>query len=107
VTHGAELNLSDQVHDWHALRGVILEAKRIGPKSNGRVQITVDENRLSPERLPPEPNLTAHLFLIWGIDAESIQPDHPLWDFRDQFTLPEISTNGTGLRTGQPDNSGP
>jgi hypothetical protein len=98
ITKNAAFQLSEQVQNWHNMRGVLLDLKRVGPKVNGRVNVHVSELRANGDTLPAAPILIDHLFNIWGIDQEILKEDHPLFNFRSQFLAIDKTTNGDGLR---------
>lgn len=97
LTPAAALNLSDQVADPSNIRGWWLEIERVNVRANAKMIARVIAPDDRPMNLPPAPNLKAHMYKIWGLNPDEINAEHPLFAVREQFTLPEPSTNGARL----------
>lgn len=91
---GAERQFTDAVPNPDNVRGVVIELQRHGARANGRVTCTVDELQLPTEKLPREPNLTEHLYQVWGLTQDHWGSDHPLWDARAAIDEELIRGNG-------------
>lgn len=101
LTPGAERNLYDLAPEPIAWRGLVIEIKRRGSKANGKLAVNVADERIDPSRLPPAPDLMAHLYQVWGLTSELFGSDHPLWDAR--ATLDAVLRNGHGTRNSSVD----
>jgi len=81
-----------EYRDAHkTLRGCGITAKRLRNRANGRVMLTCTQTDLESIHLPPEPNVTKALSLIWGLP----QPEVNIADrVRQQPRLAITRSNG-------------
>jgi len=107
LNSSAELQLHDSHADVLDLRGTILTAQRIGPKANGRVRVTVADQKLHTSQLPAAPDLAAHLYYVWGLTNEQFGSDHPLWEVRDQLNIDQAPQHGPRVPPVNPHVAGP
>ena len=98
LTPAAELNLCDGLPNPENSRGHIITINREGKRANGRVRCTVSGEMAISSHLPTAPDLKAHLHLIWGLTPELLTVEHPLFDVREQFTIPIEEGDGARLR---------
>lgn len=77
LTPGAAIGIADTAPDPHNLRGLVLIAERMGKRANARLRARVEELDLSQVKLPPIPDLKAHLMHIWGLDQAHFNQDNP------------------------------
>lgn len=77
LTQNAALEMLNQAPDPHALRGTTWIVERLGERPNGMLKATLVPNGCDPKRLPPAPDLEAHLQHIWGLDQNHAGHDAP------------------------------
>lgn len=82
VTPGAAIGIHDSAPDPQNLRGLVLVAERLGTRANARLQARVEPYDISQLKLPPIPDLKAHLLHIWGLDQAHASMDHPAYGRR-------------------------
>jgi len=76
LTPTAARDLFEALPNPNQLRGHIVTFTRHGKQSNGTLRITTEGSMLSHDRLPPAPDLLAHMLDIWGLDASHLGTDH-------------------------------
>lgn len=76
LTPGAAIGIGDTAPDPFNLRGLVLIAERIGKRANARLRARVEELDLSQIKLPPIPDLKAHMMHIWGLDQAHAGQDY-------------------------------
>lgn len=76
LTPGAAIGIADTAPNPVNLRGLVLIAERLGSRPNARLKARVEEVDLSQIKLPPIPDLKAHLLHIWGLDQAHAGMDH-------------------------------
>jgi hypothetical protein len=59
------------------------------------VTVEIEERIYTTDSLPEAPNMLAQLYNVWGLDQSTLRADHPLFEHRAMFILPETSTNGS------------
>lgn len=77
LTPGVAADLQAIAGDNANLRGRLVLFARLGKRTNGRVTITAEDNIVPTEKLPPEPDLRAHMVHIWGLDQSHVGQDAP------------------------------
>jgi hypothetical protein len=76
LTPGAALGIGDSAPDPHQLRGLWLTCDRVGKRNNSRLRARVELIETAQIKLPPEPDLKAHLLHIWGLDQAHVAQDN-------------------------------
>lgn len=61
------------------LRGSIITLQRLGTRANGPLSCRFEHSDAIDHKLPPIPELVAHMLRIWGLSASQFGTDHPYY----------------------------
>lgn len=91
LTPGAAEGLLSSAPNPQDLLGLRVTIQRLGSRANGRLVCRVDGDQVHSSKLPPIPELAAHMFKIWGIDQSHTAQDHAGYadEVRNQFNPQE------------------
>jgi hypothetical protein len=79
LTPRAAKQLWDSAPDPHNMRGIIITLQRMGNRANGPLMCRVEQEEHAESKLPPMPELRAHMARIWGLDRSHEGTDHPYY----------------------------
>lgn len=79
LTPKAAKQLWDSAPNPNDLRGLIITLQRLGNRANGPLSCVVDHSEAIAHKLPPIPELRAHMLKIWGLSHSHFGSDHPYY----------------------------
>lgn len=81
LTEAAVNDMHGSAPDWTNIRGLHLSVERASSRANSRLLAKVSVYENNQVRLPEEPDLIAHLVLIWRLSGQT-----------DGFSMEELTT---------------
>lgn len=79
LTPRAAKQLWDSAPDPRDLRGTIILLQRVGSRANGPLNCRIEPAETLSGKLPPMPELIAHMMRIWGIKQSHMGQDLPAY----------------------------
>lgn len=76
LTPAVAWQIKDYFRDCPTLRGCLVRLTRAGKAANSRLLVDCQLVETAQQKLPPEPDLVAHLLHIWGLDQAQLGQDN-------------------------------